>query len=116
MHEKKKHLLFSVIFNDNVFANDKKLDKIVKNNKLTQITNKPTRVTSTLPILLDHAITNRPEIIKSWDVVPQEVVDHDLISITVNITKPKRPSVVRSFWELYQRRFMFKTFTNHTLF
>ena len=87
-------------FNDNLFANDNKLNKIIKNNKLTQIINKPTRITATSSTLLDLVITNKPDIINSWDVVPQEIGDHDLISITVNITKPKRPPVVRSFRQL----------------
>ncbi len=87
-------------FNDNLFANDNKLGKIIKHIKFTQIINKPTRVTSTAVTSLDLAITNRPEIMKFWDVVPQEIGDHDHISITVDITKPKRPSVVRSFRHL----------------
>ncbi len=85
-------------FNDNLFASDNKLSEIIKNNKLTQIIiNKPTRVTATSSTLLDLPNTNKSEIIKSWDVVPHEIGDHELISTTVNITKPKRQPVVRSF-------------------
>ncbi len=80
-------------FNNNLFANDNKLNKIIKNNKLTQTITKPTRVTATSSTLLDLTITNRP----AWAVLPLEITDNDLISITVDISKPKRPPVVRSF-------------------
>lgn len=106
-------------FNDNLFANDNKLNKIIRNNKLTQVINKPTRVTATSSTLLDLVITNKPDIVNSWDVVPLEIGDHDLISITVDITKPKRPSIVRSFRHLrnYSKdAFCFKLLQNTQFF
>ena len=50
--------------------------------------------------MLDLVITNKPDVISSWDVAPQEVGDHDLLSITVDITKPKRLPVLRTFRNL----------------
>lgn len=94
---RKKALFILGDLNDNLFANDNKLDKIIKNNKLTQIINKLTRVTATSSTLLDLVITNKPELINSWDVVPYEVGDHDLLSVTIDVSKPKRPAVVRTF-------------------
>ncbi len=75
-------------FNDNLLVGKNKISKIIKSNKLTQITDKPTRVTSTSSTLLDLATANRPDTVSSWDVVPQEVADHDLISIVMDIRTP----------------------------
>ncbi len=84
-------------FNDNLLVGVSRISKIIKSNKLTQIIDKPTRVTPTSSALLDIVITNKPDTIYSCDVVPQEVADHDLISITVDICKPKRLPVIRTF-------------------
>ena len=50
--------------------------------------------------MLDLVITNKPDVINSWDVIPQEVGDHDLFSVNVDITKPKRLPVLRTFRNL----------------
>ncbi len=50
------------------------------NNKLTQIIDKPTRITSTSATLLDLVIANNPGIVLNHVVVPQVIADHDLIS------------------------------------
>ncbi len=50
---------------------------------------KPTRVTPTSSTLLDLAITNKPDAIHTYDVVLQEIADHDLIIITVDVSKPR---------------------------
>ena len=105
-------------FNDNLLASNNKMTKIIKNNKLSQIISKPTRVTPTSSTLLDLVITNKPDAIHSCDVVPHEVSDHDLISISVNIKKPKRPSVIRTFRHLgnYKRGFLFETHSEYAEF
>ncbi len=98
-------------FSDNLLG-DSKISKIIKSNKLTQIIDKPTRVTPTSSTLLDPVITNKPDTIYSCDVVPQEVADHDLISITVDICKPKRLLVIRTFRHLgdyTKENFFFQT-------
>ena len=89
-------------FNDDLLANNNKMTKIIKNNNLTQIINKPTRVTPTSSTLLDLTITNKPDAIHTCDVVLQEIDDHDLISITVDVSKPKRHPVIRTFRHLGQ--------------
>lgn len=48
-------------FNDDLFSVKNKLGVIIRNNKLTQLIDKPTRVTSTSATLLDLVITNRPD-------------------------------------------------------
>lgn len=87
-------------FNNNMLLHDNKLSILLKNNKLSQIIDKPTRVTATSAILLDLVITYNADKILSHDVVPQVIADHDLISINVNITKPKRLPIVRTFRHL----------------
>ncbi len=64
--------------------------------------NKPTRITPTSSTLLDLAITNKPDAIHTCDVVLQEIVDHDLISITIDVSKPKIQPVIRNFRHLAQ--------------
>lgn len=97
---KNKALFILGDFNDNVLANDNKIVKIIKNNKLTQIIDKPTRVTPTSSTLLDLAITNKPDAIRTCDVVLQDIADHDLISMTVDVSKPKRQPIIRTFRHL----------------
>ncbi len=77
-------------FNCDLLLKGNKVSNILKNNKLIQVINVPTRVTSTSATLLDLVITNNPYIILTKSVVPQLISDHDLISIMVNITKPRR--------------------------
>ncbi len=62
---------------------------IIKNTKFVQLISKATGVTPNSPTLLDLIITNKADTIQSWDVVPQEIADHDLISITVDIRSLK---------------------------
>ena len=75
-------------FNDNLLVSNNKISRIIKNNKLTQIIGKPTRITPTSSTLLDLVITNMPDTICSWDVVPQEIADHDLVSVAIDVSKP----------------------------
>ena len=95
-----KSLFFLGDFNDDLTAYNSKLSRIINNNKLTQIIDKPTRATATSPTLLDLIITNNPEIILTHYVVPQVIAGHDLINVKVNISKPKRQPVIRAVRQL----------------
>lgn len=86
--------------NDELLVPGRKLSKIYKNNKLTQIIDKPSRVTNTTATLLDVKITNNPNIVISHDVVPNTVGDHDLIAVKVDVSKPKRQQAVKTFRQL----------------
>ena len=57
--------LFYVLgdFNDDLLCKGNKLSGIIRNNKLTQMTDEPTRVTSTSATLLDLVVTNEPNYI-----------------------------------------------------
>ncbi len=87
-------------FNDNLFASNNKMNNIINKNKLTQLVNKPTRVTSTSSTLIYFIITNKPDAVSSCDVLPQETADHNLISIVVDVSKPKRQPIIRTFRHL----------------
>ncbi len=87
---KNKSLYILGDFNDNLLLKDNKMTKLIKSSKLTQLVNKLTRVTHTSSTLIDLVITNKPSAVLSCDVVPQEIADHDLTSITVDIKKKTR--------------------------
>ena len=57
--------------------------------KLSQVIVSPTRVTTDSVILHDVVITNMPDTIIESDYFPCLITDHDLISITINLRKPK---------------------------
>ena len=87
-------------FNDDMLIKGNKMTKIIRDNKLTQIIDKPTRTTSHSATLLDLIITNKPEAILSHEVVPQVVADHDLVSVVVNVRKPKKMPVIKTFHDM----------------
>ncbi len=112
---KNKALYILGDFNDNLLLKDYKMTKLIKSSKLTQLVNKPTRVTRTSSTLIDLVITNKPSAVLSCDVVPQETADHDLTSITVDIKKPKRLPIIRTFRHLCEYtkdNFCFKLLEN----
>ncbi len=76
------------------------MKKILKNNKLTQNIKQATRVTPAPAILLDFIITNKVDTVQRHDVVPQAIADHGLISVEINIKKPEREPVKRTFRQL----------------
>lgn len=87
-------------FNDNLLDKDNKMSRLIKASKLTQLVNKPTRITHTSSTLLDLIITNKPSSVLICDVVPQQVADHDLVCITVDVNKPKRLPMIKTFRHL----------------
>ena len=86
--------------NDDLQQKNSQLSRIIKTNKLTQLINKPTRITPTSATLIDVIITNKPDIIINTDVIPHPIADHDLISATLNITKPKFPRKIKTIREI----------------
>ena len=86
--------------NDDLLLPQAKLDKIIKITKLSQIIDKPTRITETSKTLIDVLITNRKDMIIQTDVVPCPVADHELISTCVNLSKPKRVPEIKTYRNL----------------
>lgn len=87
-------------FNDNVLCDNSKMKQIIFNTKLTQVISKPTRITPTSATLIDLIVTNKSQSILHTDTMPCPVGDHELISVTVNLKKTKRPPVVKTFRDL----------------
>ena len=87
-------------FNCNILSSNNKMKQIINNNKLTQLIDKPTRTTSDSATLIDIIVTNKPELALCHDVVPCPVSDHDLVTVTLDISKPKRQSAVKTFRQL----------------
>lgn len=81
-------------FNDNILCDSSKMRQIISNAKLTQVISKPTRITPTSATLIDLIITN-----KSQSIL-HSVADHELITVTVNFKKPKRPPTIKTFRDL----------------
>ncbi len=76
------------------------MEQIIKNFKLTQLIGKPTRTTSHSATLVDIIVTNYPALALRHDVIPSPIADHDLISVTLDIIKPKRQRKIKTFRQL----------------
>ncbi len=96
----KKTIFLLGDLNDDLLQSNSKISLIIKNKKLLQVIEKPTRITPTSATLLDVIITNKLHIVLSSDMIPHYVADHDLITITVNIRKPKFSTTLKTFRDL----------------
>ncbi|MEL6987305.1 MAG: endonuclease/exonuclease/phosphatase family protein, partial [Bacteroidota bacterium] len=86
--------------NDNLLDENSRLNKVIKSSKLSQMINKPTRVTPNTATLLDPIITNNPQSILDVDVIPGPIADHDLVTARISYRKPKRIPKVKTFRSL----------------
>ncbi len=87
-------------FNCNILSKDNKMENVIFNANLTQLIDKPTRTASCSATLIDLIVTNRPALALSNDVIPCPIGDHDLITVTLNVSKPKRQPIVKTFRQL----------------
>ena len=112
----KKKIFILGDMNDNLLSKNNKLSQIIRNNKLTQLIDTPTRTTPTSTTLLDVIITNCPDQVIHTDVVPSVVADHDLITVTTNISKPKRLPITKTVRDLqhYNSDILCSHILNHT--
>lgn len=61
-----------------------------------QLTNTPVKIAEdTLPVL-DVITSNRCDLINYTHVISCQMADHELLTITVDIKKPKRQPVIKS--------------------
>ena len=97
---RKKPFLILGDINDNLLSPDNKIGNIIHGMGLTQLIDKPTRITSNSSTLIDLIITNKRDFIIQFDVLSCPVADHELISVTINIRKDKRPSSTKTFRSL----------------
>ena len=84
-------------FNDDLLKSDNKMNKIVSNLKLSQLIDKPTRITANSATLLDLLITNKESSVNYIEVLPGPIADHEAISFSLNISKPKRAPIYKTF-------------------
>ena len=96
--------------NDDLFVKGNNLSKIIRNLNLKQVINKPTRITVNSSTLLDVAITNKIGMIVDSDVIPSPIADHEIISIIINIRKPKQEPETRTYRS--RRNYNQSTFCN----
>ncbi len=77
-------------FKCSILTRNNKMEQIIKSTKLTQLIGKPTRSTSLTSTLLDIIVTHSPALALHHDVVACPIADQYLITVTLDITKPKR--------------------------
>ncbi len=84
-------------FNDDFLSCNCNQKKILTNTKLCQVIDKPTRTVNDCATLLDVIVTNKRVAIISSDVEPCPIADHDLVTATINLRRPKRaPAVTKT--------------------
>ena len=54
------------------------LKRIIKNHGLTQLIEDPTRTTNSTATLIDHIITNKPDIVGQSGIIPCGISNHSL--------------------------------------
>ena len=86
-------------FNCDLLKNESKskMTRIIKNFKFDQLVDKPTRITNDSVSLIDLAITNSKNLVAYSDVVASPVADHESINVLLNVSKPKRIPVYKTF-------------------
>ena len=87
-------------FNDDYLVDSCKCKKIVKSLKLSQLITEPTRVTTQSATLLDLIITNKPDVVLDSRTVSCSIADHDLITVTITLKKPKCDKTIKTYRDL----------------
>lgn len=97
---KNKPLFILGDLNNNMLNPNAELSRIIKSLKLSQVIDKPTRITPVSKSLIDVLITNKADMLITADVLPCFVADHELISAEIDIRKPRKQPVYRTFRDL----------------
>ena len=84
-------------FNDDLLMRGNKMSRILSNVKLKQLVTKPTRITPNSASLIDLVITNNENMLRHFDVIPSPIADHEAITVCLDISKPKRIPVLKTF-------------------
>ena len=87
---KNKPLIILGDFNDNLFIPNNKIGKLMQTLHLSQLVTEPTRITANSSSLIDLIITNKPNFVVHFKVLPCPVGDHELLTVTVNVRKDKK--------------------------
>ena len=113
---RKKPFLILGDINDNILSPDNKIGNIIYNLGLSQLIDKPTRVTSNSSTLIDLVITNKRDFVIHSDVLSCSIADHELISATINVKKEKRPPITKTFRSLenYSQNMFCQLLSDHS--
>ncbi len=87
-------------FDCNFLTRNNMMEQIIKSTKLIQLIDTPTISTSLTATLWDIIVTNSPDLALHHDVVACPIADYDLITVTLDITKPKRQLKLKTFRQL----------------
>ena len=69
--------------------NTKNLKQILHSFELTQLIKEPARTTATTKTIIDHIITNKPNMVSNSGVISCGISDHDAVFIERNVRAPK---------------------------
>ena len=86
--------------NDDLLMPNAKLSHIIRDTKMHQVVDRPTRITENSSTLLDILITNNPDMLTKLDVVPCQIADHEIIMVDINLKKPKHKPQIKTFRSL----------------
>ena len=76
-------------FLDSSNNDTKNLKRVLSLHDLTQIIKEPTRITGISKTLIDHVITNKPDMVHDSGVISCGISDHDIVFIERNVRTPK---------------------------
>ncbi len=76
------------------------MEQVINNTKLSQLSKKPTRTTSLSVTLLDLIVTNSAALVLDHDIILCPIPDHDLLTLTLDIAKPKRLPITKTIREM----------------
>ena len=93
---KNKPLIILGDFNDDLFIPNNKIGKLMQALHLSQLVSEPTRITANSSSLIDLIITNKPNFVVHFKVLPCPVGDHELLTVTVNVRKDKKLPTVKT--------------------
>ena len=86
--------------NDDLFKSNNKLNRILKSSSFEQLIVNPTRITSNSKTLIDVIITNNKNLVEDAHTYSCHLSDHNLVSVTINLKKPPRTPVIKTFRSL----------------
>ncbi len=76
------------------------MEQVINNTKLSQLVKKPIKTTSLSVTLLDLIVTNNAALMLDHDVIVCPIADHDLLTLTLDVAKPKRTPITKTFLEM----------------
>ena len=76
-------------FLDSSNNDTKNLKHVLSLHNLTQIIKEPARITGISKTLIDHVITNNPDMVHDSGVISCGISDHDIVFIERNVRAPK---------------------------